>query len=161
MTISTGDRIPDVELLKAEGGGTPVRTSEVLGQGRVVLFAVPGAFTPTCSDAHLPGFVLRAADLKGKGVDTVACVAMNDAFVLAAWGDAQGVGEDVVMLSDGTGSFTRAMGMEIEIGAAHGLGTRSKRYAAVIEDGVVTWLGVEASPGDHEASSADSVLAAL
>ncbi len=160
MTIATGEPIPDVSVLRAANGGIPVTTAEALGHGRVVLFGVPGAFTPTCSDAHLPGFVLRAEELKAKGVDVIACTAVNDAFVMAAWGQAQGVGEDVVMLADGAGDFARAMGMEVEI-PAHGLGTRSKRYAAIVEDGVVTWLGVEASPGDHQASSAESVLAAL
>lgn len=160
MTIATGDRIPDVTVLNAAGGGTPVSTAEVLGQGNVVLFAVPGAFTPTCSDAHLPGFVLRAAALRAKGADTIVCNAVNDAYVMAAWGQAQGVGDDVVMLADGTGELTKALGMEVDI-PVHGLGTRSKRYAAIITDGVVTWLQVEASPGDHEVSSAEAVLAAL
>lgn len=160
MTIAAGDQLPDVTVLKTEGGGTPVSTADILGHGKVVLFAVPGAFTPTCSDAHLPGFVLRAEELRAKGVETVACTAVNDAFVMGAWGEAQGVGEDVVMLSDGAGELARAMGMEVEI-PSHGLGTRSKRYAAIITDGVVSWIGVEASPGDHELSSAEAVLAAL
>lgn len=160
MTIAVGDRVPDVSVLRAAGGGTPVSTGEVLGHGKVVLFAVPGAFTPTCSDAHLPGFLLRAAELRAKGVDTIACTAVNDAYVMSAWGTAQHVGDEVTMLADGLGDLARAMGMEIDI-AAHGLGTRSKRYAAIIEDGVVSWLGVEASPGDHQASSADAVLGAL
>ncbi|MGH9127375.1 MAG: peroxiredoxin [Acidimicrobiales bacterium] len=160
MTITIGERVPDVTVLESAGGGTPVETADLLGHGKVVLFAVPGAFTPTCSDAHLPGFVLRAGELKAKGVDTIVCTAVNDAYVMAAWGEAQGVGDDVVMVSDGTGELARAMGMEVDI-PVHGLGARSKRYAAIIEDGVVTWLGVEASPGDHELSSADAVLAAL
>ncbi len=160
MAITVGDRIPDVTVLRAEGGGTPVSAAEILGHGKVVLFAVPGAFTPTCSDAHLPGFVIRADDLRAKGVETVACVAMNDAFVMAAWGAAEDVGTDVVMLSDGTGELTGAMGMQVEIGAAHGLGTRSKRYAAIIEDGVVRELFVEPK-GGVDVSSADAVLGAL
>lgn len=160
MTIAVGDRVPDVSVLRAAEGGTPVSSAEALGHGKVVVFAVPGAFTPTCSDAHLPGFVLRAGELRAKGVGTIACIAVNDAYVMSAWGAAQGVDDEVTMLADGLGDFTRAMGMEVDI-AAHGLGTRSKRYAAIIEDGVVTWLGVEASPGDHQESSADAVLAAL
>lgn len=160
MTIAVGDRVPDVSVLSAADGGTPVSTAEVLGHGKVVLFAVPGAFTPTCSEAHLPGFVLRARELRAKGVDTIACTAVNDAYVMSAWGATQGVDDEVTMLADGLGDFARAMGMDIDI-AAHGLGTRSKRYAAIIEDGIVTWIGVEASPGDHQASSAEAVLSAL
>lgn len=160
MTIAVGDKIPDVTVLRARDGGVPVPTSELLGRGRVVLFAVPGAFTPTCSDAHLPGFVVRAEELRSKGADAIVCVAVNDAYVMGAWGDSQGVGDDVIMVSDGTGELTRALGMDTYI-PAHGLATRSKRYAAILEEGTVTWLGVEASPGDHEASSAETVLNAL
>jgi peroxiredoxin len=160
MTIAIGDRIPDVSVLRAVDGGIPVTTNEVLGHGRAVLFAVPGAFTPTCSDAHLPGFVLRSEELRAEGVDVIACTSVNDAYVMAAWGGAQGVGEDVFMLADGTAELARAMGMALDI-PVHGLGTRSKRYAAIVEDGRITWLGVEASPGDHQASSAESVLNAL
>lgn len=160
MSIAIGDRVPDVTLLTVADGGSPLSSAEALGHGKVVLFAVPGAFTPTCSDAHLPGFVVRAADLRARGVDTIVCTAVNDAYVLSAWAAAKGVGDEVTMLADGLGDFSRAMGMEVDI-SAHGLGRRSQRYAAIIEDGIVTWLGVEASPGEHEASSADAVLAAL
>jgi peroxiredoxin len=160
MTIAVGDRIPDVEL-RMMSGKTPeaVRSADVLGKGKVVLFAVPGAFTPTCSDYHLPGFVRRVDDLRGKGVHTVACVSVNDPFVMGAWGRAQKVGDKVVMLADGNGELTRAMGMEADMNAI-GLGVRSKRYAAVIEDGFVTALFVETKPG-LDVSSAQSVLAAL
>jgi peroxiredoxin len=160
MTIAVGDRIPDVEL-RMMSGKTPeaVRSADVLGKGKVVLFAVPGAFTPTCSDYHLPGFVHRADELRGKGVDTIACVSVNDPFVMGAWGRAQKVGDKVVMLADGNGELTRAMGMEADMNAI-GLGVRSKRYAAVIEDGFVTALFVETKPG-LDVSSAQSVLAAL
>lgn len=160
MTIAIGAQVPDVTVLRAADGGIPLSSAQLLGHGRVVLFAVPGAFTPTCSDAHLPGFVRRAPELRAKGVDTIVCISVNDAYVMAAWGDAHGVGDDVVMVSDATGELARAMGMEIDI-PVHGLGRRSKRYAAIIEDGALRWIGVEASPGDHLASSADSVLAAL
>jgi glutaredoxin/glutathione-dependent peroxiredoxin len=160
MAISVGDRIPDVTLrtMSAEGPGA-VQSTDVLGSGRVVLFAVPGAFTPTCSDHHLPGFVLRADDLAAKGVDTIACVAVNDPFVMGAWGQAQGTDGKVLMLSDGNGEFAAAMGLELD-GSGFGLGTRSQRYAAIIDDGVVTELMVEPGAG-VEASSADAVLAKL
>lgn len=160
MPIAEGDRIPDVEIkTPGEQGPASIRTGEALGKGRVVLFAVPGAFTPTCSDHHLPGFVLRADDLKAKGVDTIACVAVNDAFVMGAWAADRGVDDKVLMLADGNGEFTEAMGLELD-GSGFGLGTRSRRYAAVIEDGIVTKLLLEAGAG-LDVSSADSVLAAL
>jgi glutaredoxin/glutathione-dependent peroxiredoxin len=160
MAIKVGDRIPDVKLMTmTDDGPKPVQSGEVLGSGKVVLFAVPGAFTPTCSDYHLPGFVLRADDLKGKGVDTIACLAVNDAFVMGAWGGAQNVDGKVTMLADGNGDFTGAMGLEMD-GSGFGLGTRSQRYAAVIEDGVVKELLVEPGPG-LEVSSADAILAKL
>lgn len=160
MAISVGDRIPDVALRTMTADGpTVVQSGEVLGKGKVVLFAVPGAFTPTCSDHHLPGFVLRADDLRGKGVDTVACVAVNDPFVMGAWGEARGTEGKVLMLADGNGEFAAAMGLEMD-GSRIGLGTRSQRYAAIIEDGVVTELMVEPGPG-LEASSVEAVLARL
>jgi peroxiredoxin len=160
MAIKVGDRIPDVKLMTMTGEGPkPVQSSEVLGSGKVVLFAVPGAFTPTCSDYHLPGFVLRADDLKGKGVDTIACLAVNDPFVMGAWGEAQDVDGKVTMLSDGNGDFTGAIGLEMD-GSGFGLGTRSQRYAAILEDGVVKELLVEPGPG-LEVSSADAVLQKL
>ena len=160
MAITTGDTIPDVQLwTMTEEGPTSVSSTEALGQGRVVLFAVPGAFTPTCSDYHLPGFVLRADELRAKGVGTIACLSVNDPFVMGAWGDAREVGDRVLMLSDGNGEFTRALGLELD-GRGVGLGTRSRRYAAVLQDGVVESLRVEEGPG-LEVSSAESVLAAL
>ena len=136
-----------------------MQSGDLLGSGKVVLIAVPGAFTPTCSDHHLPGFVLRADDLVAKGVDTVACVSVNDAFVMGAWGQAQGAGGKVVMLADGNGEFAAAMGLEMD-GSGFGLGTRSQRYAAVIDDGLITELLVEPGPG-LEASTVDAVLARL
>jgi peroxiredoxin len=160
MTIAVGDRIPDVEVQTPTGEGPrSVRTGEVLAKGTVVLFAVPGAFTPTCSDHHLPGFVYRAEDLRAKGVDTIACISLNDAFVMGAWGREREVGENVLMLADGNGAFTKAMGLEMD-GSSFGLGTRSKRYAAIIEGGVVRELFVEPK-GGLDVSSADAVLAAL
>jgi len=122
MTIAVGDRIPDVKVLTpAPDGPEPVQTGEVLGHGKVVLFAVPGAFTPTCSDHHLPGFVLRADELRAKGVTTIACVAVNDPFVMGAWGDAREVGESMLLLADGSADFTRAVGLDIDLSGG-GLG---------------------------------------
>jgi peroxiredoxin len=157
MSISVGDKVPDVEVktMGAEGPQS-VQTGEVLGTGKVVLFAVPGAFTPGCSKVHLPGYVADADALKAKGVTTIACVAVNDAWVMDAWGKAQGVGDKIVMLADGNGEFTRAMGLEFD-GSVVGLGARSQRYAAVIEDGVVTHIDVEPKPG-VDVSSCQAVL---
>jgi glutaredoxin/glutathione-dependent peroxiredoxin len=160
MTIAVGDRVPDVELWKVtEEGFAPARTGEILGKGKVVLFAVPGAFTPTCSDYHLPGFVMRTDELEAKGVDTIACLSVNDPFVMGAWARGQKVPDSIAMLADGNGEFTRAVGLEMN-GSAVGLGTRSQRYAAIIEDGVVTGLFVEPERG-LTISSAESVLAVL
>lgn len=161
MAVSVGDRIPDVEVKVLGEKGLPesVRTGEVLGKGRVVLFAVPGAFTPGCSKIHLPGFVTKADQLAAKGVDTVACIAVNDAWVMDAWGEAQNVGGKITMLADGNGEFTEAMGLTLD-GMGFGLGKRSRRYAAVIEDGVVTHLDVEPG-GGVEVSSCDAVLERL
>lgn len=157
MAISVGDRIPDVTLRTMTGDGpAAIQSADVLGTGRVVLFAVPGAFTPTCSDHHLPGFVLRADDLAAKGVDTIACISVNDPFVMGAWGEAQGIDGKVLMLADGNGEFAAEVGLELD-GSGFGLGTRSQRYAAIIDDGVVTELMVETAPG-VDVSSADSVL---
>ena len=161
MTLSVGDRIPDVTVMRMTGEGpAPVASAEVLGSGTVVLVAVPGAFTPVCSDQHLPGYVLRADELRAKGVDTVACVAVNDVFVLNAWGDAVGAGDKVVMLGDGNGEFAAAAGLELD-GRAFGLGIRSQRYAALLEDGVVRQLMVEPDPLAVTVSSVDAMLDAL
>jgi len=160
MSIAVGDQIPDVQVMTSgPSGPTHVQTGEVLGSGKVVLFAVPGAFTPTCSDYHLPSFLIRHDELRAKGVDTVACISVNDPFVMAAWGEAQKVDGRVVLLADGNGDFTRAVGLEMD-GSGFGLGTRSQRYAAVIEDGVVTVLNVEPGPG-LSVSAADAVLDVL
>ena len=160
MAIAVGDTIPDIRVMTSgPEGPTHVQTGEVLGSGRVVLFAVPGAFTPTCSDYHLPSFVIRHDELKAKGVDTVACISVNDPFVMAAWGEDQKVGDTVTLLADGNGEFTEAVGLELD-GRGFGLGTRSQRYAMVIEDGVVTALHVEPGPG-LTVSDADSILEVL
>ena len=160
MTVAVGDRVPEVELTTmTKDGLKKVGSGEALGTGKVVLFAVPGAFTPTCSDHHLPGYVMRADEFKEKGVDTVACISVNDAFVMGAWADVQEVGDSVLMLADGNGAFAKAMGLEMD-GSGFGLGARSRRYAAVIEDGVITALFVEPGPG-LTVSSAESVLKSL
>src|ERR1700678_1802510 len=133
MTVAEGELIPDVELrIKTADGVDKVRSRDVLGKGKVVLFAVPGAFTPTCSDYHLPGFVMRAEELKAKGVDTIACISVNDAFVMGAWGRDRNVGSSVVMVADGNGVFTESGGLGMD-GSAFGLGQRSRRYALVID----------------------------
>ena len=161
MAIAVGDRIPDVKVMTlTENGPSPVQTGELLGHGKVVLFAVPGAFTPTCSDHHLPSFIVRGDELKAKGVDTVACISVNDAFVMGAWGKDQNVGEGIVMLADGNGEFTKAIDLVMD-GSGFGLGLRSQRYAMIIDDGVVSLLNIETTPGSIEASGAEAILAAL
>jgi peroxiredoxin len=160
MSIKTGDRLPDVEFrIMTSDGPKPVRTADVFGGRRTALFAVPGAFTPTCSARHLPGFKERAAELRGKGVDQIVCVSVNDAWVMGAWGEAQGVGSDIVMLADGSGDFTRAVGLEMDA-SRFGLGQRSQRYSMVVDDGVVEQLNVE-EPGKLEVSTADYMLERL
>jgi peroxiredoxin len=160
MAIQVGQRIPDVEVrVMGENGPETVRTGQVLGQGKVVLFAVPGAFTPGCSRIHLPGYVEQADELKAKGVSTIACVAVNDPWVMDAWAEAQGAKGKILMLSDGNAEFTKAMGLELD-GAVAGLGLRSQRYAAIIEDGVLTSLDVEQGTG-VDVSACSNVLAKL
>ncbi len=161
MSISVGDKVPDVEVktLGADGMPAAIRTGEALGSGRVVLFGVPGAFTPGCSKIHLPGFVRQADQLAAKGVDKVACIAVNDAWVMDAWGKDQGVGDKILMLADGNGEFADAMGLSFDA-SGFGLGKRSQRYAVVIEDGVITKLNVEAG-GGVDVSSCENVLSQL
>jgi glutaredoxin/glutathione-dependent peroxiredoxin len=160
MTLSAGDKIPDVEVRTlGEQGPVAVRTGDVLGKGKVVLFAVPGAFTPGCSRIHLPGFVEHAQEVTDKGVDTIACIAVNDAWVMDAWGKDQQVGDSIVMLADGNGEFAEAMGLVMD-GVGIGLGKRSQRYAAIIEDGVIKSLDVESAPG-VDVSSCSAVLSRL
>jgi len=160
MTIKVGDAIPSMKLMMATPDGPKeVSTDDVFKGKKVVLFAVPGAFTPTCSVKHLPGFVEQAAAIKGKGVDTVACIAVNDAFVMGAWGKAQGTDGKVAMLADGSGAFTKALGLELDL-VSRGMGVRSQRYALVAENGKVTHLAVE-QPGGFDVSRAESILAKL
>jgi peroxiredoxin len=161
VAIQEGTRIPDVKVMISDEDGMPkqAQSGDVLGKGKVVLFAVPGAFTPGCSNFHLPGFVLRAPELFERGVDRIACVAVNDAFVMKAWGDDQEVGDAILMIGDGNGDFTKAMGLEMD-GSGFGLGQRSQRYAAIVDDGVVKKLLVEPASG-VDVSSAENVLANL
>jgi peroxiredoxin len=160
MTIAVGDRIPDVKVFTfGERGPEATTSAELLGKGKVVLFGVPGAFTPTCSDHHLPGFVLRSEELRAKGAERVVCLSVNDPFVMDAWAGDQKVGRSVEMLADGNGELTEAMGLTMD-GSGFGLGTRSQRFAAILDDGVVSWLAVEPGPGLN-VSSAEEVLAAL
>lgn len=158
--ISNGDPIPDVEIrTPGPDGPQPVRTGELFGSGRTVLFGVPGAFTPGCDRTHLPGFVDRADELLAKGVDRIACIAVNDAFVMEAWGRSHDVGEKIQMLADGNGTFTAEAGLEMD-GSGFGLGTRCTRFAAVIDDGVVTRIDVDQA-GAIDLSSCSNVLANL
>lgn len=160
MTIKVGDKIPSAKLMQATAEGPQEITTEALFGGKtVVLFGVPGAFTPTCSAKHLPGFVQHAAAFKAKGVDTVACMAVNDVFVMGAWGKDQAAGDKVAMLADGSAAFTQAMGLEFDL-TARGLGMRCQRFVLVAKDGTVTHVAVEA-PGAFDVSSAETVLAAL
>ena len=157
MALSPGNKIPDVQIhvLSDEGMPTPVSSAEVLGKGKVVLFAVPGAFTPGCSKVHLPGFVQRFNELKSKGVQSVACISVNDPWVMEAWKQSQGA-SDILMLADGAGNFTKAMGLELD-GSGFGLGFRSQRYAAIINDGVLERLDVEEGAG-ITVSSCDMII---
>lgn len=161
MAIKVGDTLPmDIKLKEiSEGAPKDVSGADLFKGKRVVLFAVPGAFTPTCSMKHLPGFVSGAQNLKAKGVDEVACVSVNDAFVMAAWGEAQGAKGKVRMLADGNGDFTRAVGLELDA-SGFGMGKRSQRYAMVVDNGTVKALNVE-KPGAFDVSSAEAILKAL
>lgn len=160
MTIQVGDQLPDVEVrIMGEEGPKVVQTAELLGTGKVVLFAVPGAFTPGCSRVHLPGYVDQASDIAGKGVDRIVCLGVNDVFVMDAWGKAHGVGDSITMMADAAGNFTKAVGMDVDAAALGGL--RSKRYALIAQDGVVTAFLPEPDGFGINDSTADCVLNAL
>jgi peroxiredoxin len=159
MTIQVGDRIPDVPMaLATPEGPQPTTSGEYFAGKRVALFAVPGAYTPTCSARHLPSYVEKAGELKARGVDEVACTSVNDAFVMGAWGRDDG-SDDITMLADGNGDFAQAVGLTMD-GSKFGMGTRSQRYSMVVNDGVVEQLNVEA-PGEYKASSAEHMLEQL
>ena len=160
MTIKVGDKIPSATLMQMKDGGPkPVKTDDIFAGKKVVLFALPGAFTPTCSAKHLPSFVQNADAIKAKGIDTIACVSVNDAFVMGAWGDQQKVGDKIMMLGDGNGDLTRALGLEMD-GSRFGMGKRSQRFAMIVDNGVVKELNVE-EPGAFAVSSAEHVLTQL
>ena len=159
MTINVGDRLPDVPLSVAtENGPEQTSSSEYFAGKKVALFAVPGAFTPTCSARHLPSYVEKAGDLKAKGVDEIVATAVNDAFVLGAWNKASG-SSDITMLADGNGEFAEALGLTMD-GSGYGMGKRGQRFSMIVDDGVVTELNVEA-PGDFKVSSAEHMLGQL
>jgi peroxiredoxin len=161
MSVKVGDKLPTGKFtVMGEGGPTSVSSDEVFGGKKVVLFAVPGAFTPTCSEQHLPGFIGQADSMKEKGVDTVACTAVNDVFVLNAWSKARDAQDDIVMLADGSADFAKALGLEIDL-SAFGLGIRSKRYAMIVDDGVVSYIAVEDSPPEHKNATAQKIIEAL
>ena len=159
MTISKGEKLPDATLVKATPDGPEkVEASDFFAGRKVALFSVPGAFTPTCSARHLPGYVDKAAELKAKGVDEIACTAVNDAFVMGAWNEAAG-SSDITMLADGNGDFAKAVGLTMD-GSGFGMGTRGQRFSMIVDDGVVTELNVE-EPGDFKVSSAEHMLGQL
>jgi peroxiredoxin len=160
MAIKIGDKIPAVQLKTMAGDGMQnLSTDEIFKGKKVVLFALPGAFTPTCSAKHLPGFVQHAEKIKAKGIDTIACLSVNDAFVMDAWGKAQNTGEKILMLADGNGDFSKAVGLTMD-GTGYGMGLRASRYAMLVDDGTVKVLNIEA-PGAFEVSSAESMMKAL
>jgi len=157
MTIKVGDKIPQATFTTfGPDGPKPLTTDELFSGKTVALFAVPGAFTPTCSAKHLPSFKAHAKDLKAKGVDAIACVSVNDVFVMKAWGENQGIGSDIVMLADGNGDFTRKIGLELD-GSKFGMGPRSQRYSMIAKNGVVEQLNVEQG-GEYRVSSAEYLL---
>ena len=157
MSIMIGEAMPAGTLTEmTEGGAAPVNTADLFRGKRVALFAVPGAFTPTCSEQHLPGFVAKADALKSKGIDAIVCMAVNDAFVMGAWGKDQNVGDKVMMLADGNGEYTRALGLELDL-TAHGLGTRSARFSMIVDNGSVTALNIDEG-GALEISDADTLF---
>lgn len=159
MTIAKGDKLPEVTLTKATADGPQqVSSNEFFAGRKVALFAVPGAYTPTCSAKHLPGYVENAAALKAKGVDEIACTSVNDAFVMGAWGKSDG-SDDITMLADGNGDFAKALGLDTDF-KAYGMGTRSNRYSMIVDDGVVTEINVE-GPGEFGVSGADHMLGQL
>lgn len=160
MTIQIGETIPNISVsTMTENGPVDITTDEIFKNKKVVLFALPGAFTPTCSAAHLPGYVVNHDAIKEKGVDTIACLSVNDAFVMGAWGEAQNVEDNILMIADGSASLTQALGLELDL-TKRNFGIRSQRYSLIAEDGVVTHLNIEAA-GEFEISGAESILKQL
>ena len=159
MSIQVGEKIPDVPIVVATPDGPqPTTSSDYFRGKKVALFAVPGAFTPTCSARHLPSYIDKAGDLKSKGIDEIACISVNDPFVMGAWGERDG-SKDITMIADGNGQFAEAVGLEMD-GSKFGMGKRSQRYSMVVDDGVVEQINVEA-PGEYRASSAEHMLEQL
>ena len=160
MTIKVGDKIPSATLMQMKGGTPqPVKTDDLFSGKKIVVFALPGAFTPTCSAKHLPGFIQHSNAIREKGVDAVACLSVNDAFVMGAWGEQQGAGDKVMMLADGNGDFTRALGLEMDA-TKYGMGRRSQRFSMLVDNGMVRQLNVE-EPGAFTVSSAEHMLQQL
>ena len=160
MTIKVGDKVPTATLMiMGDDGPKPITTDELFGGKKVVMLGLPGAFTPTCSAQHLPGFIDQAGAIEGKGVDTIACISVNDAFVMGAWGKDQNTGGKVLMVADGSAQFTKAAGLELDL-TEHGLGIRSRRYSMIVEDGVIEQLNLE-DAGGFEISDAGTILGQL
>jgi peroxiredoxin len=160
MSIQPGDKIPSLTLYQKTADGVgEISTDEIFNGKKVVVFALPGAFTPTCSASHLPGYVVKSDEIFARGVDSIVCLSVNDAFVMSAWGEQHNVEDRVMMIADGSAEFTLAVGLELDL-MAKGMGMRSQRYAMVINDGIVEILNVEA-PGKFEVSDADTILASL
>lgn len=158
MAIKVGDRIPEATLMKlTDKGPVPLKTADFFKGRKVVVFALPGAFTPTCSNQHLPGFIQKSDQIKAKGVDEIACLSVNDAFVMGAWGKQQGAEGKVTMLGDGNAEFTKKLGLDFD-GTGFGMGTRSLRYSMLVDDGVVKSINQEPNPGEAKVSGADYIL---
>lgn len=161
MTIKPGEKLPDVQLMHlTDAGPSPISTEELFGGKTVAMFAVPGAFTPTCSNQHLPGFIEKSEELRSAGVDTIICLSVNDAFVMGAWGQQQGANGKVMMVGDGNAELTEKMGLSMD-GSGFGMGTRSLRYSMIICDGVVETLNIEQNPGQAVDSGAENLLGQL
>lgn len=161
MTIQPGDSMPEGVLMNMTAEGpAPMPTGDLFGGKKVVLFAVPGAFTPTCSAKHVPGFVAKADEIKAKGVDTIACISVNDVFVMDAWGKDQSVGDKVLMLADGSGDYIKSLGLQLDL-TPRGMGVRATRFAMIVNDGKLEHLAIESNPGELTASGAEAILEKL
>lgn len=161
MTVKPGDKMPDAQLMHmSDAGPAPITTAELFDGKTVALFALPGAFTPTCSNQHLPGFIEKSEALRSAGVDTIICLSVNDAFVMGAWGEQQGAGGKVMMVGDGNGELTEKLGLSMD-GSGFGMGTRSLRYSMIVRDGTIETLNVEGNPGQAVDSGAENLLAQL
>lgn len=161
MTVKPGDKMPDAQLMHmSDAGPAPITTAELFDGKTVALFALPGAFTPTCSNQHLPGFIEKSEALRSAGVDTIICLSVNDAFVMGAWGEQQGAGGKVMMVGDGNSELTEKLGLSMD-GSGFGMGTRSLRYSMIVRDGTIETLNVEGNPGQAVDSGAENLLAQL